>query len=806
MSDLAEPPEVERELPVAAALRERAREQIPRVVSTPDPTEPEARYDRSPASVWRLCIASVALVALGSVSELLPRASRGLEEDIQVHVGSWAQGVGVLADAIATACAVLVIGLSLGAALLARRPRQLLTSSIAGAVAGLIIVVAARVGGMTVGEVTFQEWELAVIAAAIAIGAASFSVFSAPIVRWASTVITLFTMLGVLGDQISLVSRLMVVVLGEVVGALVAVVFGTASRQVTRLELVAALDRARLPVQDISRHQGDARGSQPWLGTLRTGRPVFVKVEAVEELRAAQLFRLWRRIRLKAPGDERAPTSARRSGEHEAFVSERARGAGVRTPAVIGIGVLEADRGVFTVFEAVDGHTFDAASDLSDQALRSAWSQIQILRRAGIAHRDLRAANLMCVDDDVWVIDFGFSEVAASDALLQRDAAEFLASSAAIVGPERAVQAAVAVLGADDLAESIEWIQPLALSSATRAALSKDDFADLRERVRAAAGISAPELPQLQRVTWKGVAVTLALGVAIWTLLPQLTSGIDWAEALRADRWWATAALVASFATYAGAAVSIAGSVTERVPLVPTFVAQLASSFTNRVTPAKVGGLALNLRFLTKQGIDSSVAAAGLAVSTAAGTVVHVVITLVVVLWAGNAGFPGISAPPTWVVGVVVALLCLAALAVAFVPPARRWWSSTAWPSLQRSLRSFVEVIRSPRNLTMLLGGSATVTIANLVAFYVSTQAFGIDISFASVGVVYLAGSALASAAPTPGGLGATEAALVAGLAVVGVSEDQSIPAVLLFRLATFWIPILPGWISLTVLQRRGDL
>src|SRR5690606_579510 len=126
--------------------------------------------------------------------------------------------------------------------------------------------------------------------------------------------------------------------------------------------------------------------------------------------------------------------------------------------------------------------------------------------------------------------------VAATDEMLDRDVAELLASTAAAVGAQRAVDNAVAVLGADTVAASIPWIQPLAVSTATRSALSKDDFADLRERVRAASGLSAPELPRLQRVTWKGVAITAALGVAVWTLLPQLTSGIDWGEALQADR------------------------------------------------------------------------------------------------------------------------------------------------------------------------------------------------------------------------------------------------------------------------------
>lgn len=790
---------------VEPTLTERAREQLPRVVATPE-ARGTTTYERTAASVLRLIASVLGLVVVELLVELLPTAHAGLQDDLQRRAGSWATGLGELADAIATGWSVLVLVLAIAASVLTRRPRQLLTSVAAAVAAAAVIIIASRVGGASPGMVTAGEWQFVIIAAAVAMGAATATVFLTPVARWSTGVISLFTMIGVLGDDISLASRVMLLLTGEAVGSLVAVALGTASRRVGHDELLAALGRARLPVERLSRPDVDARGSQPWTATLSTGSEVFVKVEAVDELRATQLFRLWRRIRFKRTEDGRAPSSARRSAEHEAFVAQRAQVAGVRTPSVIAIGVLPDDRGVFTVFEALDGTTFDAADEVGDALLRSAWAQVQVLRRAGIAHRDLRAANLMCVDDEAWLIDFGFSEVAATDEMLDRDVAELLASTAVVVGASRAVDNAVAVLGADTVAESIPWIQPLAVSTATRTALSKDDFADLRERVRAASGQSAPELPQLQRVTWKGVAITAALGIAVWTLLPQLTSGVDWGEALQADRAMIALAVLGSFATYLGAALSVAGSVSDRVPVVPTFFAQLAGSFVNRVTPAKVGSLALNVRFLSKQGIDNAVAATGLAVSTAAGTVVHVLITVIVILWAGNVGFPGVTTPPAWVGLVVLAILAVAAASVALVPRLRTWWSDSVVPSMRRSLKSFLVVIRSPRNLAMLLGGSAVVTIGNLVAFAVSARAFGIGVSFATLGVVYLAGSALASAAPTPGGLGATEAALVAGLAVVDVSENEAVPAVLLFRLATFWLPILPGWISLVVLQRKGAL
>jgi uncharacterized membrane protein YbhN (UPF0104 family) len=67
--------------------------------------------------------------------------------------------------------------------------------------------------------------------------------------------------------------------------------------------------------------------------------------------------------------------------------------------------------------------------------------------------------------------------------------------------------------------------------------------------------------------------------------------------------------------------------------------------------------------------------------------------------------------------------------------------------------------------------------------------------------VTYLASAA---ASPTPGGLGAIEAALVAGLTGIGVPPGPAVSAVLTYRLATYWLPVLPGWAALRLLQGRG--
>ena len=41
---------------------------------------------------------------------------------------------------------------------------------------------------------------------------------------------------------------------------------------------------------------------------------------------------------------------------------------------------------------------------------------------------------------------------------------------------------------------------------------------------------------------------------------------------------------------------------------------------------------------------------------------------------------------------------------------------------------------------------------------------------------------------------------------VENLDKEIAVPSVFLFRLATFWLPILPGWLALTALERSDQL
>ena len=156
------------------------------------------------------------------------------------------------------------------------------------------------------------------------------------------------------------------------------------------------------------------------------------------------------------------------------------------------------------------------------------------------------------------------------------------------------------------------------------------------------------------------------------------------------------------------------------------------------------------------------------------------------------------------IVFALAVLFGIAAISVA-LPFIRRLFVTSVLPQLRSGWAAIRTIGHSPTRLALLFGGSAAITLAYLGAMVASLEAFGSTSSLPLVGLLFLTASAVANAAPTPGGLGAAEAALIAGLSTI---EETTIviPAVFLFRFVTFWLPILPGWAALTYLRQTDRL
>ena len=399
----------------------------------------------------------------------------------------------------------------------------------------------------------------------------------------------------------------------------------------------------------------------------------------------------------------------------------------------------------------------------------------------------------------------GAGRASATDRRLAIDRAELLTSLAAVVGVPRAVSAAARVLGPQDLAAALPYLQPLALSATTRKGASKSRLRELRAAITDATGVEAAPLEQLVRVRPRTLLTVVALTLAFYILLPQLANVDESVQAMRSANWgWLLVAAVMSMLTYAASAIGLAGGVPQPLPFWPNLQAQMASSFVNRVTPANVGGMALNVRFMQKAGIPPAQAVTGVGLNSAAGGVMHILLLFVFVAWAGQGGGSGFKVPASSKLLVVIAVVLALLGIVLATRRGRHLFRTHVLRWLKQSVAGLTRLARSPTKLAALLGGSTGVTVAYIAALYAAVTAFDGGVSFAQVGAVYLGSSIIAAAAPTPGGLGALEAALVAGLTGVDVDSGIAVAAVLSYRLLTYWLPILPGWLSFRSLERRN--
>ena len=328
---------------------------------------------------------------------------------------------------------------------------------------------------------------------------------------------------------------------------------------------------------------------------------------------------------------------------------------------------------------------------------------------------------------------------------------------------------------------------------------------DVQKEVKAATGLEDIQFEPLERVKPKTILTVIAIGAAFYFLIPQLAQ-LDFGDVAGANWAWFPVIIAFSVVTYIGAAWALMGSVPDQLRFAPTLYTQVASSFLNRITPAKVGGMAANVRYLQKRGTDSAVAVTGVGISNVAGVIVHVALLLIfVVVTGGDAGFPvGLPSGEAVLVGLAV-LLTLAGV-VMVTPWGRRVFLRGVWPIIRRAGGGIGQIGKDPLKLLLVFGGSFVTTTAYIFALWYSIEAFGGGIGFVTVATVYLAGSAVAQAAPVPGGIGAAEAVLIAGLTAFGLASAVAVPAVFLFRIATFWLPILPGWAAFQKLQHDGAL
>ncbi|MET9510259.1 lysylphosphatidylglycerol synthase transmembrane domain-containing protein [Streptomyces flavidovirens] len=615
-----------------------------------------------------------------------------------------------------------------------------------------------------------------------------------------------------------------------------------------------------------SAEQGD-RGRR-YLVTLEDGPPLDVTVVDREQQAQGFFYRVWRQVTLRGITQRRSIQSLRQALEQEALLAYAAIAAGANAPKLIATSELGPDA-VMLVYQHLGGRSLDSLPDeeITDELLRGAWRQVKALQSRRIAHRRL-VGDAILVDRSGRVIltDLRGGEIAAGDVVLRMDVAQLLTTLGLRAGAERAVAAAVEVLGPDAVADSLPLLQPIALSRSTRATLRKlarersqrereavidashaakaaepgaedagavsgrkavraekkaekgaieealeeareeDLLTQIRHQVLLIRPQALVEPARLERIRPRTLVSVIAGAFAAYFLISGLMAN-DMSEAIATADWrWAGVAVLFSALSYPAAAMSLLGFVPEKVPFGRTVKAQVAGSFVKLVAPAAIGGVALNARFLQRAGVRPGLAVASVGASQLFGLASHITLLMIFGYVTGTERTPTLSPSRTVIAGLLTAAVL--ALVVTAVPILRRFVVTRVRSLFAGVVPRMLDVLQRPQKLITGIGGMLLLTAAFVMCLDASIRAFDSDarLSYATIAVVFLTANALGSAVPTPGGVGAVEGALIAALTVAGLPTAIAAPAVLLYRLLTFWLPVLPGWLFFNNLTRKEQL
>ncbi|MFE3191406.1 flippase-like domain-containing protein [Nocardia sp. NPDC059240] len=641
--------------------------------------------------------------------------------------------------------------------------------------------------------------------------------------RWWWTLLLAFVPIHLFVSLVVPARAALGLVVGWLIGAVIVLVVGTPALEVPLDAAVRVLARRGFRVTAFKVLRPAARGPlvlsastvpQPELSaaaasaadseTPSPDNELILELYGANQRSRGMLQQLKRWLTIRSGEYPASFASMRRAVEHRALMGFAIADLGLASNKPLTVAAL--DRSWMMYAHTVPQGRPLAASD-SEKTLTSAWRALNSMHQAQISHGDLRTDEIRVLDDDTVLFEgFVQSEFGAYKVRFDSDVAQLLLSSSALFGPEPAVRTALEVLDKQAVLDASTRLTKTAMPAHLRKAVPEAGalMKDLRAEVAEQTGQDKIAAAQVTRFSRNQIVQLVLLIGLVYVAYPYISQVPTFFTELHNLHWgWAALGLTVSALTYVGAAMALWACASEAVKFRNLLLMQIANTFAATTTPAGVGGLALSVRFLQKGGLGAVRATAAVALQQTVQVVTHLVLLLIFGAAAGVSTNLSHFVPSATVLYFVAGALLGLLGATMFIPKIRRWLLNEVRPQLAEVVAQLKDLGRRPGRLGMIIAGCATTTLGSALALWASIEAFGGSTTFVTVTIVTMVGGTLASAAPTPGGVGAVEAALIGGLAAFGVEAGIAVPAVLLYRVLTCWLPVFCGWPIMRWLTRK---
>ena len=252
-------------------------------------------------------------------------------------------------------------------------------------------------------------------------------------------------------------------------------------------------------------------------------------------------------------------------------------------------------------------------------------------------------------------------------------------------------------------------------------------------------------------------------------------------------------------------------------PSLPVMVGTtIASTGVNHVVPGGAAATAaVNYRLLGRAGVPPDALGFALGVQALGSAVVlNIILWLALVVSIPATGFQPIYGVAAAVGAGLIAAFCIAA--VALLRGRDRVASSIARvlgrlpridpAAVRRVIQRLADQLQTladdPERLRIVIGLAAANWLLDAAALWVALAAFGGRAGVVGVLVAYGLANVLAAVPISPGGLGIIEAVLIPTLVAFGSPRAEAAIAVVVYRLANFWLPIPLGAVAYAAVQR----
>ena len=519
-------------------------------------------------------------------------------------------------------------------------------------------------------------------------------------------------------------------------------------------------------------------------------------------------------------------TSFQSEFEHIALMNYSFAAAGLNFPQLIGSRIFEEN--MIFVFEQAGESAVLCKEKLTEELQDQFWQQLNLAHQKNIIFQqiDLHQLRIYCDEAAFWVPEVG--DISSNSLFQKLDVVQLLVGLSIYAGGESVAKVYLKNLKQRyqkpkrqyrELSQTIALLDKHVLAPAARAHIKQlqrggvDVLEQLKGTLQAyldsKSDLNVSFVPMQYKRFSIGKVFTLGLTiVAVMALLTQMNFDAVVLAFSSSNHFWALLSFLLGFITFLGGTVALHGFGHQYpIKLGQAYMVQIAAGWSSIQIPGGLGPLTMNIRYLNKvnpggqkqQAQNSALAG----VVQAAQAICSFVMVFIFGILSGQ-NVPHDAGEGTVVIVAIVIVAAVLAAALA-IPALRKALRAKIWPLIRQFATSIAQAMRSPKGVLIGFSGCIIQELGYALSLMAALHAFGQEIPLANVILIFLIANAAGATSPTPGGLGAIEAALTLGLTTIGAANGAiALSVTLLYRVCIFWVRAPIGILMQKYCERKG--